>query len=64
MPHIVVDVVAEAFLRGWVGHETAGWLAYKYVPDNGRVIDAEISGPFAKHLPGKRPGKRVSRMNR
>ena len=49
----VVNVAANAFSKGWV--ETAGWLAYKYVPDNATVIDAEISGgPVAKHLPGKR----------
>ena len=38
----IVDVAANAFSKGWV--ETAGWLAYKYVPDNATVIDAEISG--------------------
>ena len=36
---------------------------YKYAPDNGTVIDAEISGAGLQNI-WQEKGKRVSRMNR
>ena len=34
----------QVFVRGGFDGSTAGWPVYKYVADNGIVIDAEISG--------------------
>ena len=36
--------VEASFCAGWVWRGTAGSPVYKYVADNGIVIDAEISG--------------------